>query len=755
MKNTEQSFSKTFKKIGGIVTKALAVGAIVGFTKSCIQLGSDLAEVQNVVDVSFPKMSSQVNAFSKNAITQFGLSEKSAKQFMGTFGAMSKSFGFSEESAYEMSKTITGLVGDVASFYNISQDLASVKLKAIWTGETEGLKDLGVVMTQTALQEYALQKGMNKTISEMSEAEKVALRYYFVQDKLAVATGDFARTSDGWANQTRVLSLRFEQLKATLGQGFITLFTPIIKGVNTILAGLQKVADVFTAVINKIFGKQSEQVSSISTEYEALGSSAIDSANDVVSASKKAQKAIMGYDKLNILSNKKDKSSGSGGGGSSVPKIDSISTPSIEDNTSPMTDKIVDKIYKSFTKIKGFIKDAWNSEPIQSFVGAAKSGLNFLEKFTKTIGTSLFNNLSTTWNNVKGNLEQALNNMSDLWTIFWNDVSVGIDTWGPSIIECVDGVFNSIWQDAIDPAIQNIVQVWTDFTDILLKLWQEHGEPLVNNIGEFVDTTIGLFQKIWDKVIEPIITPFLENLSWLWEEHISKMVYAVGDFIGKLVNGALEIYNKFIAPIISYIVDIFSPTWSAVCTTVIGVFSSLFARITDIVSGLLKSFGGIIDFIVGVFTGNWKKAWGGVKDAFSAIIDNLVSVFKLPINLIIDGINGFIAGINKIKLPDWDILGKYAGKGFNISKIPKLAEGAWFKARNPQLAIVGEGKSNEIVAPEPKLDDAIDRGFEKHGVNGGTQKIEMTIYVVYEDGKRIIKKINDTQIQEGKILLEI
>ena len=143
LKSTENAFSNSFKKIGSIVGKALAVTAVAKFTKSCLDLGSDLAEVQNVVDVSFPKMSEQVNAFAKNSITQFGLSEKMAKQYMGTFGAMSKSFGFTEESAYEMSKTMTGLVGDVASFYNISQDLAAVKLKAVWTGETEGLKDLG------------------------------------------------------------------------------------------------------------------------------------------------------------------------------------------------------------------------------------------------------------------------------------------------------------------------------------------------------------------------------------------------------------------------------------------------------------------------------------------------------------------------------------------------------------------------------------------------------------------------------------
>ena len=89
-----------------------------------------------------------------------------------------------------------------------------------------------------------------------------------------------------------------------------------------------------------------------------------------------------------------------------------------------------------------------------------------------------------------------------------------------------------------------------------------------------------------------------------------------------------------------------------------------------------------------------------------------------------------------------------------VPQIPELAEGGWVKARNPQLSIIGEGKHNEIVAPEPKLDEAIDRGYKRHKDNG-TNKIEMTIYVVYEDGKKIIKKINDTQIKEGKILLNV
>ena len=185
----------TAKKAGAALAAAFTVKQIVDFGAQCIELGSDLEEVQNVVDVTFPRMSKQVDAFAKQAITSFGLSETMAKRFTGTFGAMAKAFGFSEKTAYEMSSTLTGLAGDVASFYNISQDEAYTKLKSVFTGETESLKDLGVVMTQAALDQYALANGFGKTTSAMSEAEKVALRYQFVQDKLATAAGDFARTS--------------------------------------------------------------------------------------------------------------------------------------------------------------------------------------------------------------------------------------------------------------------------------------------------------------------------------------------------------------------------------------------------------------------------------------------------------------------------------------------------------------------------------------------------------------------------------
>jgi hypothetical protein len=214
------------------------VKAVANFAASCVKLGSDLQEVQNVVDVSFPTMSKKVNDFAMNAAVSFGLSETMAKKYMGTTGAMAKAFGFTEKEAFNMGATITGLAGDMASFYNMSQDEAFTKLKGIFTGETEALKDVGVVMTQANLDQYALANGYNKTTSAMTEQEKVALRYKFVQQQLSLASGDFIRTSGSWANQVRILKLQFEGFKASIGQGLINLLTPLLQMINLLMLKL-------------------------------------------------------------------------------------------------------------------------------------------------------------------------------------------------------------------------------------------------------------------------------------------------------------------------------------------------------------------------------------------------------------------------------------------------------------------------------------------------------------------------------------
>ena len=242
------------KKAASTLAAAFSVKKVVDFGKSCIELGSDLAEVQNVVDVTFGQLTGQVDKFAKSAAMRYGLSETMAKRYVGTFGSMAEAFGFSQKEALEMSKTLTGLAGDVASFYNISQDEAYTKLKSVFSGETETLKDLGIVMTQSALDAYAMANGFGKVTKKMTEQEKVSLRYAFVQSQLTNANGDFHRTQASWANQSRILALQAQSAMAAVGQGLINLLRPALVWVNVVMGKIVQLANVFKELTASLFG---------------------------------------------------------------------------------------------------------------------------------------------------------------------------------------------------------------------------------------------------------------------------------------------------------------------------------------------------------------------------------------------------------------------------------------------------------------------------------------------------------------------
>ena len=229
------------------------MGTCAAFTKSALKLASDLEEVQNVVDVTFGDMSESVNKFSKNAIQQFGLSETIAKQYTGAFGAMAKSIGFTTEQAVTMSTTLTGLAGDVASFYNLETSVAYTKLKSVFTGETESLRDIGVDISQATLDQYALAKGYGKTTKEMTQQEKVALRYKYVLEQLSNASGDYARTSDSWANMTRTAKLQIQGLAAEIGSELMPAakitFSYAVAGIKAVLTYIKPIAAGLSSLV--------------------------------------------------------------------------------------------------------------------------------------------------------------------------------------------------------------------------------------------------------------------------------------------------------------------------------------------------------------------------------------------------------------------------------------------------------------------------------------------------------------------------
>lgn len=242
-----KAFSGLASKIGGIMGTVFAVEEIFEFGKQAVDLGSDLAEVQNVVDVTFGESSGEIDKFARNAIKQFGISELAAKKFTSTMGAMLKSMGgFNDAEVRDMSTTLAGLAGDMASFYNLDAEEAFNKLRSGISGETEPLKQLGINLSVANLEAFALANGIKKSYDKMTEQEKTLLRYNYLLKATADAQNDFARTQDSWANQTRILSEEFNSLKGTLGQGLINVLNPLVTSMNdNLMPALQSMADRF------------------------------------------------------------------------------------------------------------------------------------------------------------------------------------------------------------------------------------------------------------------------------------------------------------------------------------------------------------------------------------------------------------------------------------------------------------------------------------------------------------------------------
>ena len=234
----ESKITGAFKGISAAAV-AMKVGkALLDFGKEAVQAASDLQEVQNVVDVTFGDGARQIEAWAQKAGTQFGLTETQAKKFTSTLGAMMKSAGLAGPEIVGMSTDLAGLAADMASFYNLDFDTAFQKIRSGISGETEPLKQLGINMSVANLEAFALTQGITKAFDQMSQGEQTMLRYQYLMQATADAQGDFARTSDGYANAVRALETNIDRFKTSVGTLLLPVINDVISGVNDMVSAL-------------------------------------------------------------------------------------------------------------------------------------------------------------------------------------------------------------------------------------------------------------------------------------------------------------------------------------------------------------------------------------------------------------------------------------------------------------------------------------------------------------------------------------
>ncbi len=717
-------------KLVGAVAAAFAVQKVVQFGAACIELGSSVAEVQNVVDTAFGSMAWKMEAFADTAITSFGMSELAAKKTGSTYMAMARGMGIAEDAASDMAIALTGLTGDVASFYNITQEEADTKLKSVFTGETETLKDLGVVMTQANLQQYALAHGMNANITAMSQAEQVALRYAFVTDALSLAAGDFVRTQDSWANQTRILSMQWQQFMSIIGQALTTVLLPVVKTLNGIVSGLINVANAFNAAVSAIFGGSQiqNQTAGVSDANAAIGSSAQDAAageealaDSTKAAGKAAKGALASFDQLNVL-----QQDGGGTSGSTSAGVGGMTF-------TPVTSEATNSVPSGLEKIK-----------------ALMAQLNTL------FGPSLMA-WGGAWDTLRAKAAQVWPEIKSGAISLWNEgllplIGYLTGTFVPSVVNAFSAAFAPIvgdvlagamqifadgfvWRcslitDAINsvvlPALELLRGIWTDMMNGIAAVWAEYGQPLVDNLVLVFENIRLILTGLWETLIRPLLEYLIEKLQLLWDNSLKPLWDNLVGLIADLGMYILSYWNEILLPMIDWIVQVFGPYFEKTFEHIGNVVMLAVGVISDAINIAVSVLRGFLQFFTAVFQGDWSAAWQAVKDTVANVwqgierlikntVNGIIGIINGMIAALVSGLNGAIRAINSISvdIPSW--VPVFGGQKFGLSipqiqapQIPYLAQGAVLPPNKPFLAMVGDQTSGtNVEAPLDTIKQAL------------------------------------------------
>lgn len=549
--SSQRKLSSGFGGIASKLTKLVigvnaAKGAFNGL-KSAMDYSSNLTEVQNVVDVGFGKYKSKIEDLAKTSIQDYGMSELTAKQIAGRFQSMGTAVGFSQKKMSGMSVELTKLSADMASFYNEDQEKIAKSMQSVFTGTTQPLRKYGIDLTQATLQEWAHKQGIDANIKSMSQAEKTMLRYQYVISQTGAAQGDFARTSNTWANQTRMLQQNFQQLGSTIGQIAINAFKPFVKAMNSTLVQLDKFAKSARDALGKIFGWEYEEGGGVTQNYKDDMEDAADGANDTADATKKATKAqkefnkqLQGFDRLNNLTSSKGKDNdGAGkGSGTSVGELSNIGSGSggkwkQKDSIFKKFESDIDTLEKLGKKISTTLSNAmedidWKSiyQKAAGFGTGLASFLNGL--FAGGEGARLFSDLGST---IANSLNTALTGLNSFATTFnW-------DEFGRNLGIGINGFFTTWDAGLTADAFNNMANgVLTAMTSALNRI---HWDLIAKRIGELIKgiDTKGIgenFGKLVNSMVNALYT--LVSNKETWKD--------LGTKIGDGINGFFKEFGK-------------------------------------------------------------------------------------------------------------------------------------------------------------------------------------------------------------------
>ena len=788
---SNKSYGSSFS---GIVSKAQIAFRVlregVEIIGDCVKKSSDYIENINLFNVSMGKFADEARNYAESVGEIMGIDPGEWMKSQGVFMTLATGFGVAGERANVMSKNLTQLGYDLSSFFNISQEDAMAKLQSGLAGELEPLRRIGFDLSQARLQQEAYTLGINKKVSAMTQAEKAELRYHAILTQVTTAQGDMARTLESPSNQFRILSAQVEQAARAIGN----LFIPVLQAVLPYIIAFVKMIRYLAESMADFFGIELPIADTSGIESMASGAEdASDALGSAADNAKKLKKHTLGLDELNVI----DPTSGSSGSGSGagigggfnfeLPEYDFLGGAT-ESKANAIVEKFKE-LLPTTDEVKKRVEKIVDVTGLDTLGEGAIEGMGNLKEAAGTAGEILKN----VWEENKTGLVQAAENAGIAVTTT-TDVVTGITTDMFTQGTANVGKFLKENQGEIEKTTNKLVQtstkasntvskVVTDSANTADKVWEERGSSTFDNICTSLGDLGETIMNFYNTIIDPVINKIVDGVSWLWDEHLSPLWENICEFFSQVGDFISVLWSNVLKPFVDSIVNILGPHISNAITDIWNVICTIAGLIADVISGIIRAIGGILDFITGIFSGDWEKAWNGIKDIFGGIWDAIWGIIKGVINLLIDALNGTWKAIAEACISLINAIGdvvKNVGAFFgkkdwgwriepkDIPVIPKLADGGlvdagqMFIAREAGPELVGNIGRQTAVANNDQIVDGIAKGVSSANSESNMLLREQNSLLremleretgVYLDGKEISKSVERHQRERGRVLV--
>ncbi|MEF2918852.1 MAG: hypothetical protein U0O22_00085 [Acutalibacteraceae bacterium] len=716
-------------RLASAIGIAFSVTAVVNFGKTCINAATEvenawigLNSIINGQGKSFDNAKKFIQEYIsdglvplKNAVTAYknlSLRGYNEEQIEVVMNSLKNSATYARQSQYTLGDAITAATEGLKNENSILVDNAGVtkNVAKMW-------------------QDYAKSIGVSST--SLTKQQKIQAEVNGILEETKFQMGDATRYSNSYSGQLARLNAIFTNFKTKIGNILKAVASQFLPIIITAISGLERLVDKTTSWLNSM-GIQTDVVSTL-TDVSNSADTLTDSIETTTEANEKLKNSLAGFDKLNVLSQAEDKDTGSADGATTTPIQSADVTQA--NNQLTTTETILDKIK---TKLK----------ELSSIFGF----------------DTIFNTLGESVDRMRPTLEKAFSSLlngfynlglsvGEILTDAFNISTENLENWASENQEII-GLFFDNLQGTFARIASFLGGIVGDIADILISWWYNSGQKAFDSICKaFLDVGTTLL-NVYNKWIQPVIDCIIGIFTDCWEYALKPIFEQVVSFFGKLMECIATVWSNFLSPIVNWIIDFVAPVLENALLIVRGVFKTVFGYIGDVLSGFIKTLGGVLDFITGIFKGDWKKAWEGIEDIVSGIWDMIWGAIKATINLIIDGINalwtgfytalsGIVNGIGSIAKTIGEVLGTNDW-GWEIPTkpplIPKLATGTVVPANYGEfMAVLGDNKREpEVVSPLSTMKQAMREVLAEMNV---TQNNNGEIVVVLElDGEVLFKK---------------